>query len=46
MSGPDDRADDPHDEMTERMALGQTRGTIREPGPDDRDGTDWELGEP
>jgi hypothetical protein len=46
MAGPDDRVNDPVDEMTERMAEGKTRGTMREPGPDDQDGTEWEQGEP
>jgi hypothetical protein len=43
---PDWRVIDPADEVSRRMALGQTRGPVREPGPDDRDGTEDELGEP
>jgi hypothetical protein len=39
-------ATDPVTETDERMALGQTRGTVRDPGPDGRDGTEDELGEP
>lgn len=37
---------DPVTETDVRMGLGQTRGPLREPGPDDRDGTEDELGEP
>ena len=46
MTGPDDRLNDPVSELDERMTEGKTRGTMREPGPDDRDGTEWERGEP
>jgi hypothetical protein len=46
MTGPDDRLNDPVSELDERMTEGKTRGAMREPGPDDRDGTEWERGEP
>ena len=38
--------DDPATEADERMALGQARGPLREPGPDDPAGTEDETGEP
>ena len=40
------RIDDQATEMDERMALGQVRGPLREPGPDDPVGTEDETGEP
>ena len=40
------RVDDPATEMDERMALGQARGPLREPGPDEPVGTEDETGEP
>jgi hypothetical protein len=40
------RIDHPATEMDERMALGQARGPLREPGPDDPVGIEDEKGEP
>ena len=40
------RVDDPATEVDERMALGQARGPLREPGPDEPVGTEDETGEP